>query len=203
VGDKFKRVLYKIIKITVGCLVLLIVFAPFSIVGLMLLENYILDKKYGIETQDVAYYEKINSIADRRAPEIDYTFFPSPKDINENEFFFSFHPVLDDGLTQVFLKIKYSEEDYVEEIERLSDYNHDEHLIIKDENNFNYVAYVKRFKYFSDFEYALDIKDENAFVYVMLSRLPEEKVAFDEIYLPKGYDSIINNNAFKGYSIYD
>ena len=102
-----------------------------------------------------------------------------------------------DNSYQIYLKYKLSNEDFINEIERLKkvsceikDYNYGNvrsitKTIQYDETNFNYPAYVAAFASHDTYEYALIDKENKTIICVYLQMIiAKSKIKFESDYLP-------------------
>ncbi len=168
-----------------------------------------MDRVEGIENYDKAYFEQEFS------GDMTSHFFLFPDDLDkaeDAEFWYEFKTGLLDTDGSFFLTAEYSDEDFAEEVERISGITctvNDGHKdytqsVIYDEDMYNYPAYIAIDGYTHNYEYALIDYDNNRIIYVLLGYPDYEDLSEYSDYLksdPKAYD-LGNDNTLGRFCIY-
>ncbi|MBU3105811.1 zf-HC2 domain-containing protein [Clostridium gasigenes] len=109
-----------------------------------------------------------------------------------------------DNSYQMYLESEFSEDEFKEEVKRLSEikvkYEGDENSIVYNNNDFKYPAYVAIKDNDCTYEYALVDDENNRVMYVYTRFMYESDIKFDKEYLPKNFMN--NPSGLKGDSIY-
>ena len=105
---------------------------------------------------------------------------------------------------QMYLESEFSEDEFKEEVKRLSEikvkYEGDENSIVYNNNDFKYPAYVAIKDKDCTYEYALVDDENNRVMYVYTRFMYESDIKFDKEYLPKNFMN--NASGLNGDSIY-
>ncbi|MBB6713919.1 zf-HC2 domain-containing protein [Clostridium gasigenes] len=109
-----------------------------------------------------------------------------------------------DNSYQMYLESEFSEDEFKEEVKRLSEikvkYEGDENSIVYNNNDFKYPAYVAIKDKDCTYEYALVDDENNRVMYVYTRFMYESDIKFDKEYLPKNFMN--NASGLNGDSIY-
>lgn len=133
-----------------------------------------------------------------------------PKEIKDsykvNQYYYSCGSAGFDNMYQMVLDYELPEEEFEEEVERLSqlsaEYKNQTKSIVYDTDNFEYPAYVTCFTKHSDYEYAL-IDEENHRIICILSCIEDiNRLPMNKKYLPKDEDAYADAEGWYGYSMY-
>ena len=148
---------------------------------------------------NIKEYGNIWSLSERRADEKNLL-FPESVLENECEDFICKHTTY--GLVgtgwQVFLKIKYDETVFSEEITRLK--NLCEKSPVKGESDyFEKSAYASVFNSNGCYEYAVINEADKTICYIYLQLIDKKNLIIDEEYIPKGYELEMNSYSFSIY----
>lgn len=137
-----------------------------------------------------------------------YIVFPEklPDGMIEAEFYHSFRNTIASPTTQTYLKCKYDEQTYQQEIQRLENtsktYGDRKMELLRDEKKkFQYPAYIAVENAAHKYEYAL-LTGEREIAYISTSYIGKEKVHFSETYLPYDFMTEEGRAYGSGYSIY-
>ncbi|MBU3136381.1 zf-HC2 domain-containing protein [Clostridium gasigenes] len=105
-----------------------------------------------------------------------------------------------DNSYQMYLESEFSEDEFKEEVKRLSEikvkYEGDENSIVYNNNDFKYPAYVAIKDNDCTYEYALVDDENNRVMYVYTRFMYESDIKFDKEYLPKNFMN--NPSGLKG-----
>jgi transcriptional regulator with XRE-family HTH domain len=168
-----------------------------------------MDRIEGIENYDKTYLEEEFS------GDMTSHFFLFPDDTDnaeEADFWYEYKTGLLDTDGSFFLTAVYSDEDFAEEIERISEItctvNDGEEditqAVIYDEDMYNYPAYIAIDGYTHNYEYALIDHDNNRIVYVLLGYPDYDELSEYSDYLktdPDAYD-LENGTTLERFCIY-
>lgn len=106
------------------------------------------------------------------------------------EYFYGREKGLQNDKVQIYLKCTYSQEQFQEEVERISEigdtYEGENYHIRYDKDNFKFPAYVAIYGADEQFEYALVDGKNLTIYYVYLQLILEDEIEFDKEVLPKG-----------------
>ncbi len=157
-------------------------------------------------TSDVSDYGKFEDFKGYSNLEI----FPKdlPDSMNIENYYYFYQDTFLDATYQIFVEYTLTEEDYWNEVQRLSqigEQNVEEvHRIVYDTQNFNYPAYVTVFENNLTYEYALLIEDQHKIVCVFTQFANRKDIGFDPAYLPDDFQSPGDPevNTLGGYNIY-
>lgn len=168
-----------------------------------------MDRIEGIENYDKSYLEEEFS------GDMTSHFFLFPDDLNDTEdaeFWYEYKTGLFDTDGSFFLSAVYSDDDFADEIERISEItctvNDGEEditqAVIYDEDMYNYPAYIAIDGYTHNYEYALIDHDNNRIVYVLLGYPDYDELSEYSDYLktdPDAYD-LENGTTLERFCIY-
>lgn len=156
-------------------------------------------------TTDLADYEEVLA---NPYVQTGYIVFPEklPEGIEEAEFYNNFRDTIFSPTTQTYLKCKYDEQTYQQEIWRLENtsktYGNRKMELLRDEKKkFQYPAYIAVENAAHKYEYAL-LTGEREIVYISTSYIDKEKIHFSETYLPYDFMTEEGREFGSGYSIY-
>lgn len=123
--------------------------------------------------------------------------FPENLERSENaEYYYLSRDTLFDPTCEIFLKCTYNEENFQNEVTRLSSIPQIKH----EEEHFNYPAYVTMYNFSSTYEYALILEDSKEIIYINTQGIYPYRVLglyFDKEYLP---DDFMEDIAYTGDS---
>lgn len=168
-----------------------------------------MDRIEGIENYDKSYLEEEFS-GDMTSH---FFLFPDDlKDTEDAEFWYEYKTGLFDTDGSFFLSAVYSEEDFANEIERISEITCTVNdgveditqAVIYDEDMYNYPAYIAIDGYTHNYEYALIDHDNNRIVYVLLGYPDYDELSEYSDYLktdPDAYD-LENGTTLERFCIY-
>lgn len=168
-----------------------------------------MDRIEGIENYDKSYLEEEFS-GDMTSH---FFLFPDDlKDAEDAEFWYEYKTGLFDTDGSFFLSAVYSDEDFADEIERISEITCTVNdgveditqTVIYDEDMYNYPAYIAIDGYTHNYEYALIDEDDNRIVYVLLGYPDYDELSEYSDYLksdPSAYD-LENGTTLGRFCIY-
>ena len=182
-----------------------------------------MDRIEGIENYDKSFLEEEFS------GDMTSHFFLFPDDLDDTEdaeFWYEYKTGLFDTDGSFFLSAVYSDEDFADEIERISEITCTVNdgveditqAVIYDEDMYNYPAYIAIDGYTHNYEYALIDEEENRIVYVLLGYPDYDELSEYSDYLksdPGAYDLengttlgrfciySVKSQQFDGYCEYD
>ena len=168
-----------------------------------------MNRTEGIENYDKAYLEEEFS-GDMTSH---FFLFPDDlRDVEDAEFWYEYKTGLLDTDGSFFLTAVYSDDNFADEIERISeitctvnDGNEDvTQSVIYDEEMYNYPAYIAIDGYTHNYEYALIDEDNNRIIYVLLGYPDYDDLSEYSDYLktdPQAYD-LENGTTLERFCIY-
>lgn len=168
-----------------------------------------MNRTEGIENYDKAYLEEEFS-GDMTSH---FFLFPDDlRDVEDAEFWYEYKTGLLDTDGSFFLTAVYSDDNFADEIERISeitctvnDGNEDvTQSVIYDEEMYNYPAYIAIDGYTHNYEYALIDEDNNRIIYVLLGYPDYDDLSEYSDYLktdPQAYD-LENETTLERFCIY-
>lgn len=122
-----------------------------------------------------------------------------------NDYYYYCRDTLFDPKCQIYASVCYSENEYNDEIKRLSEIEEkvsDKTNKIKyDNNGFNYPAYIAINGNNYCYEYALLLEEEHRIIYVFIQNIDKKEIVFDVNYLPENY-SLSDSYKENEFSIY-
>ena len=168
-----------------------------------------MDRIEGIENYDKSYLDEEFS------GDMTSHFFLFPDDLNDTEdaeFWYEYKTGLFDTDGSFLLSAVYSDEDFADEIERISEITCTVNdgveditqAVIYDEDMYNYPAYIAIDGYTHNYEYALIDHDNNRIVYVLLGYPDYDELSEYSDYLktdPDAYD-LENGTTLERFCIY-
>ena len=137
-------------------------------------------------------------------------FFVFPEKITEEmtdiTFDYYYKDTLFDPTISVFLQATYEEEQYQEEIDRLSNLQKEQmggmkKLLRDEQHKYPYPAFIAVENHGNSYEYAL-LSGENQITYIYTLFFTKEDIRFDEKYLPIDFMTEEGKEFGSGYSIY-
>lgn len=144
----------------------------------------------GYMTASTTYYKDIedyNSVWELAGvTESEASVFPeSVKGLETEEFFCRYDEQLPLGEgVQIFLRVKYDDSNYENEINRLKEIASSDY-----DDFFEYSSFVSCFgEEYSFYEYALSDGEQKEIVYVYINGLPKSEIEIDGKYLPSNYE---------------
>lgn len=129
------------------------------------------------------------------------------------EFYYSYQDTWDDPTCEVYLKCKYSDDDYKAELERIkNEYQYFEagnnYVIFDDSDRFNYPTYLAIDHHDYSYEYAQDLGDNSiVYIYTAYKRTLRSLKKIPQEYLPDDFEESLNDEngsywADDNYDIY-
>ena len=120
---------------------------------------------------------------------------------NMEEYIYSYHEYLFDAKCQIYLKCFYDEEEYIKEVDRLSNLEVETSwgMVNKsqlDTENYKYPAYVLSNGLDKTYEYVLMNDLNREIYYILLHDIPKRKVKFEEELLPLDYQQESSKKKF-------
>lgn len=156
-------------------------------------------------TRDIEDYEKVLGYPYLQTA---YIVFPEklPEGIQESEFYSYYRDTFGSPTIQTYMKCKYDEESYQEEIERLENtskkYANREKKLLRDpEKKFQYPAYIAVENAAHKYEYAL-LTGDCEIVYINTAWMEKEDMKCPREYLPYDFMTEEGREFGSGYSIY-
>ena len=137
-------------------------------------------------------------------------FFVFPEEITEEmtdiTFDYYYKDTMFDPTISVFLQATYEEEQYQEEIDRLSNLEKKQtdgvkKLLRDEQHKYPYPAFIAVENHGNSYEYAL-LSGENQITYIYTLFFTKEDIRFDEQYLPDDFMNEEGKEFGSGYSIY-
>ena len=168
------------------------------------------NKNQNYETSDISQYgEMKNKLKGKVFSGLDIF----PKEIENIEtkknYYMQYGRKNLDYSVQVYLECEYGEEQFQQELERLSKMKETyekyqlHHFIVKDVENFDYPAYVMIFQNNYTYEYALIDEENKKIIYIYLQHTNYEDLMVDGVYLDKKYKEYMKNGESEiGYNQY-
>ena len=174
-------------------------------------------------TEDAAKYEEtMRKYTQEVTGKVHTGFFTFPLAIPQSAFengadptfYFSYRDTWDDPTCEVYLKCRYSEEDYEKEIARLRDSTYDlenagdkasNKLEYEDSSRFLCPVYMAIDCDNHSYEYAMDLgNNEIAYIYTSFKSTPASLRMIPKEYLPKDYSESLRHNTFDngGFNVY-
>ena len=120
---------------------------------------------------------------------------------NMEEYIYSYHEYLFDAKCQIYLKCFYDEEEYIKEVDRLSNLEVETSwgMVNKsqlDTENYKYPAYVLSNGLDKTYEYVLMDDLNREIYYILLHDIPKRKVKFEKELLPLDYQQELSKKKF-------
>ena len=176
---------------------------PFlCLIGVIILFNYDTDGTITYNIQDIDIKDKYDEIFD---------FFP--KDIekaNVKNFVAWYYKGF--AVNQYFLELKFSNENFTEELLRIENFSIEKHLETrvldydKNCNLFNYPTYICNYWSGKEYQYVCIDNENRTIAYVYVYQAPVEDILFDTKYLPKNFvingDSKTKDNLYGGLTVF-
>ena len=142
--------------------------------------------------KEVGRYEEMLNKSGNYHIKTGYVVFPEHIccDADAAEFYYSFQDTWDAPTMQVYLKCRYDDAEYRQELQRIASLTK---LKFEEAGRFLYPAYVAVDCAGHSYEYAL-VGGDNEIIYVFTSYTYEQKIQFDHEYLPDDYDKIFKQD---------
>ncbi len=168
------------------------------------------------------YKETMHKYTQEVVGKVHTGFFSFPAEIPESAFlsgsepyfYFSYQDTWDDPTCEVYLKCKYSDDDYKAEIDRLKndvlihengENASDGRLLYEESDRFSCPVYKAIDCDDNSYEYAMDLgNNEIAYIYVSFKLTLSSVKKIPASYLPDDYEESIKNNTYEngGYNVY-
>lgn len=154
---------------------------------------------------DAEQYEDMWELSERRVyHNISQISLLFPKSINEKQCIdfsckHTTYQIVGTGW-QVLLNLKYNDDEFANEVKRLSDLCADSPVCGLTEY-FDLPAYASVWNWACCYEYAIVDKEEKTISYVYLQLINKDHLCLEDVYVPNGYDQQMEGSEFTVYSV--